>query len=124
MTHSRRDFLFALGGLGAGAAAAGVGTHLSGRRDTASAATDAVRTIRLETREMRLHAVDAWVRDAAVLIDAERLRTILRAAARAGGATVLGEKFCVFPNGAVTGRVLFCGRRRLQCSEYRQRPVA
>src|SRR5436309_2276344 len=52
---------------------------------------------------MRLHAVDAWVRDAAVLIDAERLRKILRAAARAGGATVLGEKFCVFPNGAVTG---------------------
>ena len=54
-------------------------------------------------REMRLHAVDAWVRDAAVLIDAERLRAILRAAARAGGATVLGEKFCIFPNGAVTG---------------------
>ena len=52
MTHSRRDFLFALAGLGTGAAAAGVGTHLSGRRDTASAGTDAVRTIRLETREV------------------------------------------------------------------------
>jgi len=54
-------------------------------------------------REMRLHAVDAWVCDAAVLTDVERLRTILRAAAAAGGATVLGEEFCVFPNGAVTG---------------------
>ena len=27
----------------------------------------------------------------------------LHAGARAGGATVLGEEFCVFPNGAVTG---------------------
>jgi S-adenosylmethionine decarboxylase len=52
---------------------------------------------------MRLHAVDAWVRDAAVLVDVERLKEILRAGARAGGATVLGEEFCVFPNGAVTG---------------------
>src|SRR2546425_4648921 len=52
MTHSRRDFLFALAGLGTGAAAAGVGTHLSGRRDTAAADTDAGRTIRLETREV------------------------------------------------------------------------
>ncbi len=51
MIHSRRDFLFTLAGLGAGAAVAGVGTHL-GRRDTAAAGTDAVRTIRLETREV------------------------------------------------------------------------
>ena len=52
---------------------------------------------------MRLHALDAWVRDRAVLTDVERIESILRAAADAGGATVLGEKFCVFPNGAVTG---------------------
>ncbi len=52
MTHSRRDFLRALAGLGAGAAAAGVGTHLRARHDTAAAGTDAVRTIRLETREV------------------------------------------------------------------------
>jgi S-adenosylmethionine decarboxylase len=52
---------------------------------------------------MHLHALDAWVRDAAVLTDAERLRAILYAGADAGGARVVGEEFCVFPNGAVTG---------------------
>jgi S-adenosylmethionine decarboxylase len=52
---------------------------------------------------MRLHALDVWVRDAAVLSDARRVQRILYAAAEAGGAVVLGEKFCVFPNGAVTG---------------------
>src|SRR5438094_1222039 len=54
-------------------------------------------------RTMRLHALDAWVRDAAVLTDADALRTILYAGADAGGATVVGEAFAVFPNGAVTG---------------------
>jgi S-adenosylmethionine decarboxylase len=54
-------------------------------------------------RTMRLHALDAWVRRPAVLTDAERVKAILYAGAEAGGATVLGEKFCVFPNGAVTG---------------------
>jgi S-adenosylmethionine decarboxylase len=53
--------------------------------------------------EMRLHALDAWVGDAAVLMDGDRLRAALYAGANAGGATVLGERFCVFPNGAVTG---------------------
>ena len=52
---------------------------------------------------MRLHALDAWVRDAAVLTDADRVKEILYGAAEAGGAIVVGEKFCVFPNGAVTG---------------------
>jgi S-adenosylmethionine decarboxylase len=54
-------------------------------------------------RTMRLHALDAWVREPAVLTDLERVREVLYAAAEIGGATVLGEKFCVFPNGAVTG---------------------
>jgi len=53
--------------------------------------------------EMRLHALDAWVGDASVLTDGDRLRAALYAGANAGGATVLGERFCVFPNGAVTG---------------------
>lgn len=53
--------------------------------------------------EMRLHALDAWVGDASVLTDGDRLRAALYAGANAGGATVLGEQFCVFPNGAVTG---------------------
>ena len=55
---------------------------------------------------MRLHAMDAWVRDASVLTDADELRTVLRAAAAAGGATVVGEEFYAFPNGAVTGVLL------------------
>ena len=53
--------------------------------------------------EMRLHALDAWVGDASVLTDRDRLRAALYVGANAGGATVLGEQFCVFPNGAVTG---------------------
>ena len=52
---------------------------------------------------MRLHALDAWVRRPSILTDAATVRRILYAGAEAGGATVLGEKFCVFPNGAVTG---------------------
>jgi len=52
---------------------------------------------------MRLHALDAWVRSPAALTDLPRLKEALYRAADAGGATVLGERFCVFPNGAVTG---------------------
>ena len=54
-------------------------------------------------RTMRLYTMDAWVSDPAVLTDEPRLRAALHAGAKAGGATVLGEEFCVFPNGAVTG---------------------
>ena len=53
--------------------------------------------------EMRLFALDAWVRDAAVLVNSERVRAALYAGAAAGGATVVGEEFYTFPNGAVTG---------------------
>jgi S-adenosylmethionine decarboxylase len=52
---------------------------------------------------MHLHALDAWVRRPAILTDGRRLREILLAGAAAGGATVVGEEFHVFPNGAVTG---------------------
>lgn len=55
------------------------------------------------TERMLLHALDAWVRDASILTDARGLRATLYAGADAGGATVVGEEFCVFPNGAVTG---------------------
>ena len=58
------------------------------------------------TQPMRLYAMDAWVRDAAVLTDAAALSAGLRAAADAGGATVVGEEFYAFPNGAVTGVLL------------------
>jgi S-adenosylmethionine decarboxylase len=56
--------------------------------------------------EMTLHALDAWVRDASVLTDDSRLRAILRSGADAGGASIVGEEFVVFPNGAVTGVLL------------------
>jgi S-adenosylmethionine decarboxylase len=55
---------------------------------------------------MLLHALDAWVRDAAVLTDRERLGCLLRAAANAVALRVVGEEFAVFPNGAVTGVLL------------------
>jgi S-adenosylmethionine decarboxylase len=55
---------------------------------------------------MRLHALDAWVRCPSVLTDRARLRNALLAAAQAGGANVVGERFHVFPNGAVTGVLL------------------
>ena len=58
------------------------------------------------TEPLRLYAMDAWVRDAAVLTDAAALHAVLRAAAEAGGATVVGEEFYAFPNGAVTGVLL------------------
>src|SRR5215831_1438877 len=52
---------------------------------------------------MRSWALDATVRDPALLADHDALRDILYEAAELGGATVVGEEFCVFPNGAVTG---------------------
>jgi S-adenosylmethionine decarboxylase len=56
-----------------------------------------------QARTMRLYTMDAWVSDPAVLTDEPALKAALHAGARAGGATVLGEEFCVFANGAVTG---------------------
>jgi S-adenosylmethionine decarboxylase len=55
---------------------------------------------------MRLHALDVWLRDAAVLTDCDALHALLYRAAAAGGATVLADEFYVFPNGAVTGVLL------------------
>ena len=55
---------------------------------------------------MRLFVMDAWLRDRGPLVDCGRLRAILEEAARAGEVTALGERFHVFPNGAVTGVLL------------------
>ena len=52
---------------------------------------------------MRLHVMDAWVRDAAVLTDREHVAATLRAGALEGGATIVEEAFHVFPNGGLTG---------------------
>lgn len=54
---------------------------------------------------MMLYALDAWVHDPSVLTDVGRLRAILREGAHTGG-TIVGEKYFVFPNGAVTGVLL------------------
>jgi S-adenosylmethionine decarboxylase len=53
--------------------------------------------------EMRLHAADIWVEEGAILTQRDEVRDIMLAAAEAGGATVLGEQFVSFPNGAFTG---------------------
>jgi S-adenosylmethionine decarboxylase len=55
---------------------------------------------------MRLHTLDAWGCDADVLVCVGELRRALYDAASAGGATVVGESFHVFPNDAVTGVLL------------------
>ena len=52
---------------------------------------------------MRLYTMDAWVSDPVVLTDEAGLRAALHAGATVGGATVIGEEFCAFPNRAVTG---------------------
>ncbi len=57
----------------------------------------------LKSPRMRLWAMDAWVANGNILTDRERLRTIMYDAAGNGGVTVLGEEFCVFDNGAITG---------------------
>jgi S-adenosylmethionine decarboxylase len=72
---------------------------------------------------MRLWALDARVLDVAVLTDGERLRTILYEAARSGGATVVGEEFCVFPNDAVTG-VLVLAQSHLSIHTWPEQSLA
>ena len=51
-------------------------------------------------------SMDAWFADVAVLTDEERLLTVMREAAAAGGATVVGQASTVFGNGAVTAVLL------------------
>lgn len=53
--------------------------------------------------QMRLWAMDAWVRRRAILTDREYLRSTMYKAAEVGGVTVRGEEFCIFPNAAITG---------------------
>ena len=71
---------------------------------------------------MRLWALDARVRDVAVLTDRERIRTILHETALSGGATVVGEEFCVFPNDAVTG-VLVLAQSHLSIHTWPERSL-
>lgn len=68
--------------------------------------SDELHIDKLSGRAMRLYAMDAWLRSPEALTDAARLTAVLHDAADAGGANVVGEEFCVFPNGAVTGVLL------------------
>ena len=56
--------------------------------------------------EMCSYAIDAWFDDIAILTDEPALLAIMRAAADAGDATVLGHTSAIFPNGAVTAVLL------------------
>lgn len=56
--------------------------------------------------EMCSYAMDVWVTRAGVLTDEVGLLELLRGAAAAGGAQVLGETSTVFDNGAVTAVLL------------------
>lgn len=56
----------------------------------------------VQVDELCSYAVDVWVRDPAILVDETALVELLRSAATAGNATILGETGHVFPNGAVT----------------------
>jgi S-adenosylmethionine decarboxylase len=82
-----------------------------------------VRTTDDPAARMRLHALDAWVRDVAVLTDAQRLRRILYDGALEGGALVVGEEFHVFPNGAVTG-VLVLAQSHLSIHTWPEHALA
>jgi S-adenosylmethionine decarboxylase len=83
---------------------------------------DSVTATESELR-MQLWALDVRVVDAAVLRDRNGLRTILYEAAQLGGATVVGEEFCVFPNGAVTG-VLVLAQSHLSIHTWPERSLA
>jgi S-adenosylmethionine decarboxylase len=72
---------------------------------------------------MRLWTLDVRVGDEAVLTDRDRLREILYEAADLGGAIVVGEHFCVFGNGAVTG-VLVLAQSHLSIHTWPERSLA
>jgi S-adenosylmethionine decarboxylase len=73
--------------------------------------------------KMRLWAMDAWVPDPAILTDRRGLRDVMYDAARVGGLTVLGERFCVFDNSAVTG-VLVLAQSHLSLHTWPEHSLA
>jgi S-adenosylmethionine decarboxylase len=56
--------------------------------------------------EMCSYAVDAWFDDVTILTDEAALVAVMREAAEAGDATILGQTSVVFPNGALTAVLL------------------
>ena len=72
------------------------------------------RAVPYRVHTMHLHALDAWVRDPAVLTDLDRLARERSTRAPRRAARPLGEEFRGFPNGAVTG--VLCSRSRILAS--------
>lgn len=56
--------------------------------------------------EMCSAQMDAWFADDAILTDEQGMLSVMRDAAAAGHATVVGQTSAVFPNGAVTAVLL------------------
>jgi S-adenosylmethionine decarboxylase len=59
-----------------------------------------------DVSEMCSYALDAWFDDISVLTDEDALLSVMRDAAAAGHAHVVGQTSAVFPNGAVTAVLL------------------
>lgn len=59
-----------------------------------------------EIGEMCSAHMDAWFSDGAILTDEQGLLLVMRDAAMAGHASVVGQTSAVFPNGAVTAVLL------------------
>jgi S-adenosylmethionine decarboxylase len=59
-----------------------------------------------DVSEMCSYALDAWFDDVSVLTDEGALLSVMRDAAAAGHARVVGQTSAVFPNGAVTAVLL------------------
>ena len=77
----------------------------------------------VDTGYMYAHSFDVWLADPAVLTDERRLVSIMRAAAAAGDAVVLGETSHTFPNGAVTA-VLMLSQSHLCVHTWPEHSVA
>jgi S-adenosylmethionine decarboxylase len=71
---------------------------------TPAAGADAA--ARGDISEMCSYALDAWFEDISVLTDEDALLSVMREAAAAGHARVVGQTSAIFPNGAVTAVLL------------------
>ncbi|MEP7025376.1 MAG: adenosylmethionine decarboxylase [Actinomycetota bacterium] len=69
-------------------------------------AAGAAAAVHSDISEMCSYALDAWFDDTSVLTDEGALLSVMRDAAAAGHATVVGQTSAIFPNGAVTAVVL------------------
>jgi S-adenosylmethionine decarboxylase len=71
-----------------------------------SAAAQANAAVQGDVSEMCSCALDTWFDDVSILTDADALLAVMRDAAAAGQAHVVGQAINIFPNGAVTAVLL------------------